>query len=226
MQIAEKPILVSGPLIGPIRRDTKTQTRRIVNMRPEAKFIPDGSLDFNLSMVEWKENIYSPEAFLNFCPYGREGDRLWVRETHGVNKHTGEVSYLADGGWAEAAGFKESAFASKKWTPSIHMKRIHSRIDLEITDIRIQRIQDISPEDAYAEGLGKITKDNGITWKYGMADRDGLPGNDNYGWPWDQWETDPVAAFRKLWDKINADRGFGWDANPWVWALSFKRIRG
>lgn len=216
MQVREKPILVSGPLIGPIQRNTKTQTRRILKGSTENKG------PYNPAYLEAHKN--SP-GWKEISPYGKIGDRLWVRETHGVNKHTGEVSYLADGGWAEAAGFKESAFASKKWTPSIHMKRIHSRIDLEITDLRIQRIQDISPEDAYAEGLGKITKDGNL-FKFGMADRDGLPGNDNYGWPWDQWEKDPVAAFRKLWDAINAERGFGWDVNPWVWAISFKKIRG
>lgn len=224
MQVREKPILVSGPLIGPIQRGTKTQTRRIVNPQP---IIDQGWEEEPGWAFFWKgkEDGLLERDILKLCPHGQPGDRLWVREAHGIGKHAGEVIFKADGGWSEMQGFNKFALDKGRWIPSIHMKRVNSRIDLEITDLRIQRIQDISPEDAYAEGLGKITKD-GNFFKFGMADRDGMPGNDNYGWPWDQWETDPVAAFRKLWDAINAERGFGWDTNPWVWAISFKKIRG
>jgi len=93
---------------------------------------------------------------------------------------------------------------------------------LTVTNKFVNRINDISIDDMLAEGLSKITKDNGLTYKYGMADADGYPGTDDYGWEWNEWETAPEMAFKKLWDSIYADKGYGWDENPFVWGITFK----
>lgn len=105
--------------------------------------------------------------------------------------------------------------------PSIFMPRWASRIALEITTVRVERLQDISDEDAKYEGLKGITKDGKLV-KYGIPDRDGYPGTDNTGWPWEEWRVNPVKAYRKLWESINGPGS--WDANPWVWVIEFKQI--
>jgi hypothetical protein len=108
-----------------------------------------------------------------------------------------------------------------KWKPSIHMPRAASRILLEVVSVRVERLQDISEADAVAEGIKALTKD-GRTIKYGIPDRDGLPGNDNDGWHWCNWMPDASLAYRRLWQEIN---GFGsWEANPWVWVVEFTRL--
>jgi hypothetical protein len=109
------------------------------------------------------------------------------------------------------------------WRPSIHMPRWASRLLLEVTEVRVERLQDITEEDARAEGLKKLSKDGGITWKFGIPDRDGLPGEDDDGQHWHEWATDPRKAFAKLWDRINGDRA-SWASNPWVWVVSFPRL--
>ena len=101
------------------------------------------------------------------------------------------------------------------------MPRWASRITLEITGIRVERLLEISEEDAKAEGLSAITKD-GTLIKYGIADRDGLPGNDDHGWHWQEFERDPRNAYHKLWEQINGAGSAV--ANPWVWVIEFKRV--
>lgn len=130
-----------------------------------------------------------------FCPPKiRRGDRLWVRETHGfeaIDTARGvKVKYRASNGLALPP---ESG-----WKPSIHMPRWASRLTLTVTDVRVQRLQDISEEDAKAEGVGSIESH--------------IPGFES---------VTCVQSFQKLWDGLNADRGFGWDVNPWVAAYTF-----
>jgi len=93
---------------------------------------------------------------------------------------------------------------------------------IEITSVRLEKLQDISEEDAIAEGLKALTKDNGQTIKYGIPDADGMPGKDDFGWPWMEWNASPVLACKKLWEQINGPGA--WDKNPWVWAIEFKRV--
>lgn len=102
------------------------------------------------------------------------------------------------------------------------MPRWASRITLEVTGVRIERLQGITEDDAKAEGLSTVTKD-GKLWKWGIPDRDGLPGGCDVGWPWTQWDADPCAAFRRLWDGIYQDDK-AWDANPWVWVTEFRMV--
>ena len=88
----------------------------------------------------------------------------------------------------------------------------------------MQRLHEITEDGALAEGLRKLSKDGGVTWKFGMSDRDGWPGTDDYGWPWAEWSQDHMDAFAKAWDRINGKRAT-WASNPWVWALTFRRVK-
>lgn len=182
------------------------------------------------------------------CPYGQPGDRLWVREAWWQAGKT-VFQYPGDdeGGWggsnrikfsADGAppnepnleypdGLRNGAFSAAEpnriWRkrPSIHMPRWACRILLEVVSVRVERLNDISNEDAIAEGLAAVSKDGKLV-KYGIPDHDGLPGGCDAGWPWVDWKHTPRNAFCQIWESIN---GAGsWDANPWVWCVEFKRI--
>lgn len=178
---SERPILFSGEMIRAILEGRKTQTRRVIKPQPEF----DGGFP-----------IWWPQ-----CPYGKKGDRLWVREAFSVCDHPqGPVcSYKADHPQDEYL----------KWRPSIHMPRCASRITLEIINIRIEQLQEISDSDALAEGVP--VNESAIS----------VPLSGEF----DEKETIPRALYRDLWDSINAKRGFGWDVNPWVWVIEFKRLQ-
>lgn len=229
----EKPILFSGPMVRAILSGNKTQTRRIVKPQPVELSDPEniwkrGYEQTGCPLAAPTEKCQTRSAI--FCPYGYpahehspEADRLWVRESFAtesrptgplVTDESHHVTYMADHrGDPRGLG----------WKPSIFMPRAFSRITLEVTGIRVERLQDISEEDAIAEGLSGITKDGKLI-KYGIPDQDGLPGTDNTGWPWRDWQKDPRDAYRRLWESING-RG-SWDANPWVWVVEFKRVEG
>lgn len=205
----ERPILFSAPMVQAILVGNKTQTRRIVK-----GCIPIGS-----------EN--SPILFER-CPYGQVGDQLWVRETFSPiypqdptynNGEPIEYDYAATYKHGDRLG--DTLGLKKAWKPSIHMPRKASRIQLEITNIRVERLQDISETDARHEGIKGISKDGNLI-KYGIPDKDGYPGTDNTGWPWDEWCINPIDAYKKLWQSINGAES--WQANPWVWVVEFKVI--
>lgn len=151
----------------------------------------------------------------NFCPYGKPGDRLWVRETWATIKEYDELSpskiTLYDRppmlAYAEWTGAAREAQWRGRWRPSIHMPRWASRLTLEITEVRVERVQEISESDALAEGI-----DN--TWKHASwLDDSGI------------WQPHtPITWFAGLWDSINLKRGYGWDSNPWVRCITFKRV--
>jgi hypothetical protein len=145
--------------------------------------------------------------------YVPPASRLWVRESFAGPDHIGDgdqgvrgfgMEYKADGaflahGDCGCEGRCSGVLIAHPWKPSIHMPRWASRITLEITVVRVERVQDISEADAYAEGVD--------------PDWTGSQGNCPY-----------TAAFANLWHGLNAKRGYGWDANPWVWVLTFKRV--
>lgn len=164
-------------------------------------------------------------ATLAQCPYGKPGDRLWVRECYsGPWELTGKpprdwshdtpIWYWANG--------KPTHIDLTRPKPGMHMPRWASRITLEITGVRVERLEDISAADAEAEGLTKLSKDGGRIFKYGIPDRDGLPGDDDDGMPWQDWRISPIDAYMALWDRINGRDAH--KANPWVWVLEFKRV--
>jgi hypothetical protein len=141
------------------------------------------------------------------CPYGYPSDRLWVRETWARSndarstKFTDDVLYAAD----FSSRWRGDAHFDGRWRPSIHMPRWASRITLEITEVRVQRLQGISEEDAFAEGVAANP--------YHMAD-----GTIDEG-----MSISARANFASLWDSINGSRA-PWSENPWVWAITFKRV--
>lgn len=245
-------MLFSAPMVRALLKGTKTQTRRLVKPQPIPNSFgkpgPDTGWEipchcggYPPSAMLWPDEN---GGMLN----GDAGhpwvgvDRLWVKETH---RHPSKanprvrVEYRADMmSWgicdshdivtntviANAKVYPGPAnqFSKQQWRPSIFMPRWASRITLEITSVEAERLQRITTEDAKAEGLACLTKDDGQTWKYGIADRDGWPGNDDDGWHWHEWDVDPVAAYKRLWEQIN---GAGsWEKNPWVWVIKFKRI--
>ena len=211
----ERPILFSAPMVQAILEGRKTQTRRVINPQPKL-FGKDKNHD-----GEWWMPVGGIRQERWLCPFGKIGDRLWVRETwqtvKGLSCDSGVYAYIYK------ASFEGNAnFSVEKWKPSIHMPRLASRITLEITNIRVERIQDISESDAIAEGLSKLSKD-GVTWKYGIPDSDRLPGNDDIGWHWKEWNISAKTAFAKLWNKINAKRGFSFESNPFVWVIEFEQ---
>lgn len=227
--MTEHPILFSGAMVRALLAGTKTQTRRVVKKNAAGRAARGGR--------NW--HLDDPDA-VKACPYGTLGDRLWVRETWNIARPTlmdgahveetetmgGTIPIkLPKGGWAvwyAADEIDPGAPLVDRYRPSIHMPRWASRITLEVTDVRVQRVQDLSEGDAKAEGMGVITKDGGRLWKYGIPDRDGYPGDDDDGWHWHEWEADPRKAYAKLWNTINGP--VAWDLNPWVWAVSFRRV--
>jgi len=208
------------------RAGRKTQTRRV--MKP----CKDVNFGCELSPGEIAGEVNRGSDYQN-SPFGQPGDRLWVRETFDFlpDGTPGErdncvIVYGADGAMERRtapADYNPMIYNRRHWRPSIHMPRWASRNTYEVVAVRPQRIQDITPEDVAAEGLACLSKD-GRTWKWGLPDRDGLPGTDDHGWPWSEWCADPVKAYCKLWDRINAARGYGSDKNPWVWAITYRDI--
>lgn len=208
MSTKERPILFSAPMARAILDGTKTQTRRAVKL-------PLKDRDFGCELAG--NEVGQAEAH-RLCPYGQPGDGLWVRETWqhsnfplGPYDDACTVFYRAD--YLDDPhgpdGEKSAEGKYRTWIPSIHMYRSASRILLEVTDVRVERLQDISEADAIDEGIGKT----------GPADADGRR---HFGLECSTID-EPTAsrAYRLLWESING--AASWAANPWVWVVEFKR---
>ena len=223
MKPRERGIPFTDDLVCAVIDGRKTQTRRPVR---RSKRNADGIIIVETDNSKlWPFNMYddgwSDENGVEHpipCPYGKTGDLLWIREAWQTYREKNP-----GGEWGpETTVYRAERDAPFGWRPSIHMPRFRSRIDLRVLAVRVERVQEISEDDARAEGLAKLTKDGGRVWKYGMPDRDGLPGNDDYGWHWNEWEVDPRAAFARLWDQAYG-RG-AWHSNPWVWVVTFRPL--
>jgi hypothetical protein len=214
--MAERGIIFSAPMVRAILDGRKTQTRRVVK---DIAIGPGGCPSF--ARGRHHGNIVKPK----YCPYGRPGDRLWVRETFLVDHyeyidgpfpnqrpfdvHDDALYFRADGSCCQQ--FEQCPCGEgqpPRWRPSIHMPRWASRITLEIESVRVERVQDISEEDAQAEGI-EGPFDVGY-----RAFR--LPGDSKPRY------SRAAAAFEVLWDSIHGPDA--WHANPWVWAITFRRI--
>ena len=220
--VKERPILFSGPMVRAILSGAKTQTRRAVKAdryrhQPQCQGPANpssGNLVYRLD-DKWGPSAWDDSDFvldpIAVCPYGQPGDRLWVRETFDISPEpTGWeghhwLTYVADGDRIEVdcAEFYMGRLKPGKRYPSIHMPRWASRIMLEITGVRVERLQDISIDDVIAEGIEPVK--NG-------------PHANQY------WREETGAKFVDLWESINGPDS--WAANPWVWVIEFKRIEG
>jgi hypothetical protein len=181
---------------------TKSQTRRVVKAPGWDPASPEyGGLtgikqhaDERIGLQAYFWHARSALAHGVRCPYGQPGDRLWVRETW--RRYGDGIAYRADYG---DASFADEVHAP--WKPSIHMPRCLSRITLEITGVRVERLKDISADDAYDEGAADWaaeTQRNGNKW------------------------PNIVRAYQGLWESINGPGS--WDANPWCWVIEFRRV--
>lgn len=185
----EMPILFSGAMVRAIMENRKTQTRRVVKPQPHDGIVLVRAAPGWAQPYVDDASAYGPPVA---CPYGQPGDRLWVRETFAQWSNRNRVAqYRAD--------VPEDRWHLYTWRPSIFMPRWASRITLEITDVRVECVHDISEADAQAEGMTERTRLPGVEPLYAMT-------------------------FAKLWNSINAARGYSWESNPWVWAITFKRI--
>ena len=209
-EVRERPILFSGPMVRAILEGRKTQTRRVVVDRAKHE---DGWV------TTCPGEGFTPELVRRdfTCPYGEPGDRLWVRESGWQPKEPSEQDlregadtwpkYVYDADEPLGACYSEWGW---KHRPSIHMPRWASRLTREITDVRVERLQEISEADARAEGFPLNHNDEAYT----VPPIGGTREWNNYG----------IASLSLAWDKLNAKRGYGWHANPWVWALTFVAV--
>jgi hypothetical protein len=247
--MTDKPILFNGPMVRAIIDGRKTQTRRPLTSRSctvdgSAAGHIWNQLNFDAATTEDKSRLmraavssaaprdthlcardHARDTWHRVRPKIEIGDRLWVRETWAVTSlYDGMRAHeINPDGIPLYCGIRYAATQSRSGIadrPSIHMPRWASRLTLVVTDVRVQRLQDISEDEAKAEGLSTVSKD-GKLWKWGIADSDGLPGNDDFGWHWRDWKTSPLDAFAKLWDSMYAKRGQGREENPWVCAITF-----
>ncbi|HAY2561891.1 TPA: hypothetical protein JZ389_001641 [Escherichia coli] len=188
-KMKERGMIFNDEMVRAILGGDKTQTRRIV----EEKFYG---------------RAVAAELLAKHCPYGQPGDRIWVRETYRVHGKATDVATLVyrasvRNSWTEQTHRVPVDVCNKpvseKWTPSIHMPRWASRILLEITDVRVERLHDMSEADAKAEGatpaMYKITPPEAV-YRVGFGD-----------------------IWRSIYGQDN------WLSNPWVWVIEFKRIQ-
>ncbi|EOI1119918.1 morphogenetic protein [Klebsiella oxytoca] len=228
--MTERGMIFNGEMVRAILDGRKTQTRRPVKFP-----VHDKNLGCELAGNELAGEL-SAGNYLNSA-FGKPGDRIWVRETFQGPLFDYD---LMDSYCKDPTPFEKPEFCVYKadgvpapefydaddelhccWRPSIHMPRWASRILLEITDVRVERLNAISPEDAESEGLER-------TNFTGFGDEPGLPSYpepDVYFDPLKkQWKEYPPEAFAGLWESIYGEGS--WQANPWVWVIEFKRVEG
>lgn len=221
--MTERPILFSAPMVRAILDGRKTQTRRVV--KPQAPHWARGCYLQPSGRWTWVTGprpangpgdgvAMRDDTFR--CPYGVPGDRLWVRESWTCDDEDGTLIFRADLGFGgDADDWERGRFEGVprcRWRPSIHMPRWASRILLEVTAVRIERLWEISPPDAEAEGIVYEIRDPGLG-------RGGRPG---WGWAENEYAGSAVHGYELLWESINGPGS--WNANPWVWVVEFRRI--
>ncbi|CNE71665.1 hypothetical protein [Yersinia kristensenii] len=243
----ECPILFNSEMVNAILSGRKTQTRRIMKRQPVPSETREGDFWFSCdkmqSMVHISDFLPSNSAiqdahefFSACCPIGAVGDQLWVRETFQgpLFDYEQMESYLEDSAKFEsheycvykADGNTTPEFVDAddnlhcKWRPSIHMPRWASRINLLITGVRVERLNDISDVDAAVEGIDRLENNfgNGPSYcDYMLPDlRDTA-----------EWYNRPRDSFRSLWNSIYGQKeGENWQANPWVWVINFEQVNG
>ena len=209
----ERPILFSGPMVRAILDGRKTQTRRVVKPQIVKPSGWGSVLGQGFGFIDDGRYAENGDHLIFRCPYGSPGDRLWVRETWYIDDSRFKKIAKKRPKWLEPLDlyFRADGECCKQipecqcadvgptpWRSSIHMPRWASRVTLEVVGLRVERIQDISEEDARAEGVADTPRVEGVA-----ACR---------------------RLFGELWDSTNAKRGFSWKKNPWVWVVEFRRL--
>nr|WP_278810158.1 hypothetical protein [Obesumbacterium proteus] len=184
----ERGMIFNSEMVRAILSGQKTQTRRVMKPQP----VLEDAFVGGITKPTWiYKGTATPSGWImhNMCPFGAVGDLIWVRETFGDCGV--RLVYRADS--------DDGALCMvKRWTPANHMPRSASRILLEITNVRVERLNDISNEDAKAEGYpAELAADGGY--------------------------YDPFLWLRNLWDGIYPEQSF--KHNPWVWVIEFKRVQ-
>jgi hypothetical protein len=214
----EIPILFSTPMVQAILAGRKTMTRRVVNPQPPEDVTGFDMDEYPSTMVDRHGNlqegplVYGGIADTDFtikCPFGRPGDRLWVKETFTVLDHweqTQSVQVLFEDAATLTACLTDQEWAKfQKWQQprgkktSLFLFKSLSRVWLEVTDVRVERLHRISETDAIAEGMPRSRPTKASKGLY---------------------HTAPVGLFQDLWRSINGEES--WNLNPWVWVVSFK----
>ena len=208
-KLKERPIIMDGEAVRAILAGRKTQMRDAMEPQPSNFWQP-------------------PKSGLKHAQIGAIGDRLWVRETwvelwdwdqsksncpdwydEEGNDMPGHIHYRADPSHPTEMADPDGAKVDLTWRPSVHMPRHASRITLEITNIRVERLQDISEADAMAEGVNSRLVVRNSSCHYIE------PPTDTYSY---------IASYIPLWESANGKGS--WDWNPWVWVIEFKKLEG
>ncbi|HCO5811701.1 TPA: hypothetical protein OBN97_002548 [Escherichia coli] len=227
----ERGMIFNAEMVRALLSGRKTQTRRIMKVQPESNqlgllLITDSTKHSDIGKYHWAESNATGNhvrSKLFSCPFGAVGDRIWVRETWSsdfANYYPNDrVWYAADNnrqldievvdGVRGIYSPESDVHVPFRWQPSIHMPRWASRILLEITDVRVERLNAISEEDARAEGII-----DGGCLNCGEPEPCGCANP----------EPDATDAFAYLWQSIYGQEN--WNANPWVWVIGFKRVEG
>ncbi|MBK67985.1 MAG: hypothetical protein CMP22_07645 [Rickettsiales bacterium] len=210
----EKPILFNAEMVQAILSGQKTQTRRII--KPQ----PGSHLDDDIIKGAWEDGFIDVK-----CPYGKIRDQLWVRENTYADHETSDSIVLSKYFDGTPVLIKHDGHdAVQHWSysrdcrPSIHMERKSSRIQLEIKDVRVERLQDICEEDAIDEGIDIQTHpfDDASYYCKNYLDKEGM------GWA-NGFANNGIKSFQSLWQSINGEES--WANNPWVWVVKFERIK-
>ena len=221
--MTDKPIIFQGHSVLALLSGEKTQTRRVIKPQPIEDIAPEDCTGYTyFDGTRDKDGVHITK-WTKYCP----GMRLWVKETWGVFDHCNydgtnmghefAICYKADGDDGEAY-WKDSGLhniielvADERWRNPMFMPRWASRITLEITDVRIQRLHDISEEDAMAEGV--------LEWRDGR-----LAGYESDNPMHCGCIASPIECYAAMWEQINGKK-YPWESNPWVYALSFSKRR-
>lgn len=214
--MTERPILFSGAMVRSILQGQKQQTRRVVKgdvngyegvvVRTVAQ--ERGHLGKHC-FISGNESVYQR------CPYGKAGDRLWVRETWRDDflPHENPDREGTHIGYLYRADPDEKDDPRRPWKPSIHMPRAACRLVLEVTGVRVERLLAITVEDSFAEGIVSLRCPT-CHRPYGLPE-----------WGHNDLQKTPIEAYWHLWDQINEARGYGRAKNPWVWVIEFRRAQ-
>lgn len=202
-----RPIILSAESVRAILSGTKTQARMVIKPQPILRTGGDGHGTWIKDDKGWRwwgrnwNGVHTPKCDGFYCPYGSPGERLWVREKW---RAVGSAQVLRKGRLVDRPVMRDNIIYAADdeldgpWQSPLHLPRWASRITLEITGVRVERVGDISTEDCIAEGF-----------KSGLREYDA--------------EVDLRQQFSAAWDALDAKRGFPWASNPWVWVIEFKK---